>query len=211
MIQKKVLIILGGGLNTDGKLNQQSRLRYDKALQLHQRYNRLICSTGFSYNEKRKLPFTEAALGKKYLVAQGINSRKILLEEKSKDTLSNAFYCRKLYIDPLNIKSLTVVTSRFHVPRTRFVFDLVYPPTQYRVTFIPSPNPKLSPKLLQRIQEREKLILQFYKKNLCTTYGVRRGNLESIEHYLTTAHLATSGKIDTLQQKLTQAIQKINS
>ncbi len=211
MNSKRALIILGGGLTTQGKLNQQSKLRYDKAVQLHQQYDYLICSTGFSYSEKRKFPLTEAEVGKRYLCQQGIDHRKILLEEKSKDTLSNAFYCRKLYVDPLRIKNLAVVTSHFHIPRAKFVFSIVFPSNGYNITFIAASNPKLSPKSLQYLQKREKLITQFYKRYLRTTYKVRSGDLDSIEHYLKTSHLATCGKTDVLQQKLTQAVQTIHS
>jgi len=105
------LIILGGGLDKDEQLNVQTRLRYDKALEIEDNFDHIICSAGFTYHkEGRERKHSEAEIGRRYLLSRGVAGKKILLEDKSKDTFSNAFYCRRI-IERLKIKEFTVVIS----------------------------------------------------------------------------------------------------
>jgi hypothetical protein len=207
------LIILGGGLE-NCELNQQTKLRYEKALTIQKKCNHIICSSGFTY-KKNHLPSTisEAEAGKRYLVQQGIPAEKIILEDLSKDTFSNAFYCRKI-IDKMGsefkdtkIKNIIVITSAFHMKRSAFVFDLVFPKGKYNLRYVKSRN-GIDPLSLKNRTIHEKLVLHFFMKHLSSTYGVIAGDMGSIERYLNNHNLATSGKMDLHQQTLTAEIKK---
>ncbi|MEK6939706.1 MAG: YdcF family protein [Nanoarchaeota archaeon] len=203
----KCLIILGGGLDEQQELNKQSRLRYDKGLKIQDRFDYIICASGFTYR-KNHLPsaISEAEAGKRYLLQQGVPAEKIIFEALSKDTLSNAFYCRKI-IDQLGLKKITVVTSAFHMKRSMFLFEVVFPRGTYKLRYVKSRNGLDAVSLWNR-RIHERMVLDFFKRHLFTTYGVVEGDLKSIERYLQHHHLATSGKIDVYQQKLTEEIQK---
>jgi uncharacterized SAM-binding protein YcdF (DUF218 family) len=198
----KCVIVLGGGL-AKGYLNQQSKLRYGKALKIHKKYDRILCSSGHSYrNPKNKE--SEAKVGKKYLISLGVPKDKIMIEEQSSDTFSNAYYCRRI-IDKLQINSFSVVTSSFHMKKTKFVFNFVFP--HYKIKFIKSQN-GISRNELKNRKISESLIVKFYKKHLERTYKVERGNMKSISLFLRNKNLATSGTVDSLQKELTTKIKQ---
>ncbi|MDP3699146.1 MAG: YdcF family protein [Nanoarchaeota archaeon] len=201
------LIILGGGLDEQQQLNQQSRLRYDKGLKIHHQFDHIVCCSGFTYR-KNHLPsaISEAEAGRRYLLQQGVPEEKIISEALSKDTLSNAFHCRKI-IDGMGLKEITIITSAFHMKRSIFLFDLVFPKDTYRLSYVKSRN-GLDAASLRNRKIHEKMVLDFFKKHLFTTYGVVAGDMNSIGHYLENYHLATSGKMDVYQQQLTEEIQK---
>lgn len=86
-------------------------------------------------------PISEATSGAQYLVemsAQGkqpVPPEKILRENVSLDTIGNAFFTRVMHTDVLRLRRLHVITSAFHFPRTKAIFEFVFA--------IPAPsNPK---------------------------------------------------------------------
>jgi len=204
---KNSLIILGGGLK-GRELNGHTKLRYDKSLKIEHKLDHIICSSGHTYRkEGLKSKISEAEAGRRYLVKRGVDEKKIILEDKSTDTFSNAYYCRKI-IDRLKVKELTVITSRFHMAKARFLFKIVFPADDYKMKFVKSKNGKLSKLALKNRKIHERLVLNFYKKHLFKTYRVRRGDMKSIENFLKRYNLATSGKMDKYQKKLTERIDK---
>ena len=73
---------------------------------------------------------------KEYLVGVWIPESAILLEDKSKDTIGNAYFTKEMLMQYERVlKSISVVTSRFHVPRTQYVFNKIFG-EKYNITFI---------------------------------------------------------------------------
>jgi uncharacterized SAM-binding protein YcdF (DUF218 family) len=198
----KCVIVLGGGL-AKGLLNQQSKLRYDKTFRIHKKYDIILCSSGHSYRNPQSKE-SEAKVGQNYLISLGVPKAKIMVEGKSSDTFSNAYYCRKI-IDKFHIKSFSVVTSSFHMKKTKFVFKFVFP--TYKIKFIKSQN-GISRNELKNRKISESLIVKFYKKNLAKTYKVKKGDMKSISWFLRNKNLATSGKMDSQQKELTDKIKQ---
>ncbi len=203
----KCLIILGGGLRGN-QLNQHTKLRYDKGLAMEKKFDYVICSSGGTYRkEGLQRRISEAEAGKRYLVKNGVSQRKILLEDRSRDTFSNAYYSRKI-LDKLKITAFTVVTSEFHLKKAKFLFQVVFPAVEYRAKFIKSKNGIISTRALKNRRIHERLVLQFYKKHLFTTYGVKKGDMNSIANFLKRHNLATSGRMDQYQRELTEKINR---
>lgn len=67
----------------------------------------------------------EAAILKKYLIQVGIRDSCILIENNSKNTFENAYYCEKLLLDTLNFKnpSCLIITSSYHMRRSLAIFE----------------------------------------------------------------------------------------
>ena len=76
---------------------------------------------------------------KEYALSLGIPEMNILAEEKSKDTLGNAFFTKITYLEKYNWKNVIVITSDFHLNRTKFLFDNVLGP-QYAIKYISVPS-----------------------------------------------------------------------
>jgi len=203
----KCLIVLGGGLDEEQHLNINTKLRYVKAVEIQDNFDYIICSSKGTYRPIAKTrTITEAEAGKIFLISQGVSEDKILKEEISKDTFSNAYYCR-LILDKLGCKEFTIITSEFHLPKTKFVFAIVFPKS-YTLHYLQTDNGPIDPITLNNRYINEKEVLAFYKKHLLTTYKIIPGSMESVKNYLKNHNPAFTGKWDKYHQELTD---KINS
>ncbi len=84
-------------------------------------------------------PYTEAQKMKKALVAMGVNSELILLEEDSKDTIGNAYFVKTNIVVPRGMRRLLVVCADFHVIRVRFIFHKIFG-NEYTIDIKPVPT-----------------------------------------------------------------------
>lgn len=132
--QYDAVIIPGGGLEAGTDLpNPWVRARLDAAIKLASdtRYF-IVLSKGTTHrpppSDSRGFPVTEAGASAKYILANSdgeIDPERILVENSSLDTIGNAFFTRVFHCEPMQLTRLCVVTSAFHMPRTRAIFDWV--------------------------------------------------------------------------------------
>lgn len=132
--QYDAIIIPGGGLEVGTDLpNPWVRARLDAAIKLASdtRYF-IVLSRGTTHrpppSDSRGFPVTEAGASAKYILANSegeIDPERILVENSSLDTIGNAFFTRIFHCEPMELTRLCVVTSAFHMPRTRAIFDWV--------------------------------------------------------------------------------------
>jgi uncharacterized SAM-binding protein YcdF (DUF218 family) len=98
-----------------------------------------------------------------------INAEDILRENLSLDTIGNAFFTRILHCDVAGYRRLHVITSHFHLARTRAIFEFIFGcvPTfkPYILSFQGTPNIVDGEALAVR-EEREKKSLQEFHEML---------------------------------------------
>ena len=71
-------------------------------------------------------PVLEATSGAEYLMLhRGVPSAHIFRECTSLDTIGNAYFVRVQHLDPGRLRRILVITSSFHMPRTKAIFDFV--------------------------------------------------------------------------------------
>lgn len=127
------VIIPGGGLEVGTNFpNPWVRARLDMALRLatNTRFF-VVLSQGTTHRppplDRKGFPISEAAASAKYLLENGISEpSRILLETWSLDTIGNAYFARAMICHPMKLERLCVVTSAFHMPRTRAIFEWVF-------------------------------------------------------------------------------------
>ena len=77
--------------------------------------------------DARGFPITEAAAAARYLAeTHNVSLDHIVEEGFSLDTIGNAYFLRAVHAGPAQWRSLAVVTNRFHMPRTRRIFQWVF-------------------------------------------------------------------------------------
>ena len=59
-------------------------------------------------------------------VLQGVKDNQILKEVASYDTIGNAYFAATIHAIPATWRSLGIVTSAFHMPRSRTIFETVF-------------------------------------------------------------------------------------
>ena len=118
-----IFIVLGGGISKEGILPWWVIERLDLAAKLF-RENQ-VPQLLMSGKGRDDFPMAEADAMKAYLVEKGLLATDILTETLSTDTLQNAFFCKTMHLDPLNLSDILVITNQFHIERTRQIFEFV--------------------------------------------------------------------------------------
>ena len=118
------IVVLGGGIDEE-HLPSQVKKRLEKAISIFKSRgaDRFLLCGKYSFLFDSETPeVTEAQLMKYYLIESGIDEENICLEEKSMDTISNAYFAKTEYFLPEREKDAVVVSSNYHIPRVRFIF-----------------------------------------------------------------------------------------
>lgn len=130
------LLVLGARVyGTEISLSLKSRL--DKALEYVQVYPdcKIIVSGGQGYGED----IAEAYAMKEYLVSKGIDSSRIITEDKAKSTYENFKFASQILrqIDVPKDEKITVVTNDFHIFRSKLIAKRQH----MNCVFIAAPTP----------------------------------------------------------------------
>lgn len=167
-MERRAILIPGGGLTPEGMLPEWVRLRFDRALVRYAGEWLIPLSAGTTHKppplNKRGFPIFEAQAGAVYLLEKGIPREKILVEACSYDTIGNAYFARMLHCEPRGLRQLHVITSAFHLPRTeaifRWVFGLDVTGEPYDLSFEATPDAGIAPDALAArvVKEQEGLL-----------------------------------------------------
>ena len=117
------LILLGGGIDKNGKLPQNVLYRVDAAAEYLNKHPSTICVV--SGGKLKWLPIAEAPELKNQLVKRGVDEKRILVEDKALDTIQNfkyscqmlMDYCNKTTEEILN-SNIVIVSNYFHLRRS---------------------------------------------------------------------------------------------
>ncbi len=122
------IIVLGAQVKENGP-SVVLKYRLDRAVSyLKENINTLvIVSGGQGVNE----PATEASVMKKYLINEGINEERIIIEDQSNTTKENLINSKKLIGDN---KSIGIVTNNFHMYRALLIGE------KYKVNAVGIPS-----------------------------------------------------------------------
>jgi len=162
------IVVLGGGINQKGEISPQVKKRLKKVKELFEKQKNakiLLCGKySFLYPRDKTPPITEAEAMRNYLLKLGVPKESIFLETKSKDTIGNAYYAKKLYFIPKKEKQAIVVTSEFHLERVKYIFKKIFG-KNYKLKFVAVPSPFKGEKR-QKIIKRQKELLKKTKEIL---------------------------------------------
>lgn len=205
-MQKNAAIVLGGGLTKIRQNGQiyyrpanQVRNRLDQAIQLY-KDNKVdyIVTTG-NYSKRVGLdssvkgPKTEAQVSQKYLLDKLADykskkelSKWLLFEDKSFDTLGNAWYAKKICLEPNQITKCTIITSDYHMERSELIFKWVLGDT-YKLNTI-SIASEFDDKHEREVLE--KIFTDYFKQWLIP--NIKAGDDTAIEDYFYNEHLIYS-------------------
>ena len=126
------ILVLAGGLNEYNKNHQWVIRRLDLALALYrQKPRKIICLGGGTYHKppcQNHLGYVihESTACAQYLLDQGVDPKDLTREWSSYDTIANAFFSLLNFAIPLQLKDILVITSDFHMPRTKAIFHWIY-------------------------------------------------------------------------------------
>ncbi|MBI4141534.1 YdcF family protein [Candidatus Woesearchaeota archaeon] len=157
------IIVLGGGLDEKGCIPQIVKLRVDRAVELYKKSfaPRIIMSGKWSINTTKTFLLTEAEAMEQYAVSCGVCRDDVLTEKESQDTLGNAYLTKINFLKPAKWRNIVVITTDFHMPRTKFLFNKVFG-EDYKIRFVGVPS-GFSAEKIKNYKKLEKEKLAFYR------------------------------------------------
>jgi vancomycin permeability regulator SanA len=176
--QIKYIFVLAGGLQPNGEVHEFVKLRLDKAIELYNQYIiiqpcKIIVMGGGTYHKspilnEQNFVIHESTSCALYLTEHGeVNPTDIYREWSSYDTIANGYYAYLNYIQPLKIKNFVLITSKFHMPRAKVIFNyfntIVF---NAHIEFIETENYGIMEDVLNERHERESKSVQNFIKNI---------------------------------------------
>jgi len=166
-IEDKVdlIIVLAGGLTDKGELHEWVIRRLKRSIELHKIHKcPILCCGGGTYHKppyinEKGFVIHESTECVNYLVQQGIDKEKIHREWASYDTIANAFFSLTTHVSCNDeIKNIAIITSEFHIQRSKEIFDWLYNLQEYNynLNYFPVTDFGLSKEMLKSRREREK-------------------------------------------------------
>jgi len=141
---------------------------------------------------ENKYEIHEATAAANYLIDNGVNSKHLLREQISYDTIGCVYFCLLLFIIPRDWSNICVITSDFHMPRTKelflWIFNL-YKQNNYKFTFLKTDNSNnVPPDILAPRIKREQQSLINLKENVIGKIKT----MKELNEWLYTEHKAYS-------------------
>ncbi len=121
------VIVLGFDVTEDGITPEEGKSRVRRAVQMVRdgEADKIVLSGRVSRLHSYTPRLTEAESMKQYALSLGVGEDQIVTESLSENTFENATYCKKI-VDTNGWRSLAIVTSGFHMARSKQLFEKVY-------------------------------------------------------------------------------------
>ena len=180
------IIVLSNLMDSQGKLNDESCLRADKAVEVYRSCDpgAKIVTCGWNYRSDCKLKIADVMsryISDKY----GISEYNIIKEYKSRDTVGDAIFTRKDIVTKYKLNNLAIVTSTYHAKRSEEIFKFVYDKS-FNLSFFSCLVPFDEMK-----NQSEILSLTKFRK---TFSGIVKGDIDSIYNTLLSKHPYYNGQ-----------------
>lgn len=170
------IVVLAGGVKENGLVNDFVLKRLDYAIKLYNKFNnncKIICLGGGTYHKPPVLNNTKYVIHEstscaKYLFSKNIPASAIYREWASYDTIGNGYYFYTNYVIPLNIKNIYIITSDFHIKRTKIIFNFFNNifKTSLNINYISTENYNMNENTLKIRRERENNSSDIFTKNI---------------------------------------------
>lgn len=124
------VLVPGGGIIDSMRPTPWVQKRLDKALEIVGDGLIITLSAGTTHKapllDERGFPIFESIVSANYLTQKGFDGGRVLVEHHSYDTIGNAFFARTIHTESRILQKLAVVTSDFHMVRTKKIFDWIF-------------------------------------------------------------------------------------
>lgn len=118
---KRIVVILGAPNNDKGELMKIAIDRLNVCINIFNKHTDLIICTGGFGKHFNETPTAHAEYAKRYLINNGINEEYFLDNAISSNTVEDAVKVREIIFN--RYKKLTIITSEFHLERTKLIFN----------------------------------------------------------------------------------------
>ncbi len=186
LVKNQAIIVLSNLMDKFGNLNYESKKRAHLAYDIlkKNRVNILITS-GWNYREDSSICIADA-FKKFFIEEKNLRKETIYCERNSRDTVGDAIFSRLYAYERFNFNKLTVITSDYHLSRTKEIFKFIYN-SSLELEFFGTKTDKKSLNLNSEIDS----LISFRN----TFQNVKKGDLNHILETLVLKHPYYNGKL----------------
>ena len=199
------IVVLGSTVHEDGSLPLHARQRAVRAAMLYAAgvAPRVIFSGRCNLTAPEP-EISEAAAMAAYAESLGTPREAILLEEEARDTIGNAYFVGRKFLEPNGWRSIRVVTSDFHVPRTTWVFHKILGP-DYDVAFSPA-STELDATIIAARARAEGDIITFLMEWIGP---IAEGDREAVERFIHEEHPGYAPNPSVSREEIQERVNEI--
>ncbi len=158
-VSENILILLGNRNDAEGNLSPIAESRADKAIDLLNADAGLkVIPTGAFGDIFNTSYRPQGAILTNYLIKKGIDESRILPFTHSSSTVEDAYEVLKLLTEITTINKVIVITSEFHMRRTKYIFSRVL--ERYNLDFCEVPNQIRDYSLTKQSNEESKKLIK---------------------------------------------------
>lgn len=128
-----IILVLAGGIDANGIIHEWVKRRLDDAIIYFNKKNiPIICLGGGTYHKNPVINnngfvIHESTACINYLKNKNIPTKYLYKEWSSYDTIGNVYFSLVNHIQFMNnIENILVITSQFHMKRTKLLFNWIY-------------------------------------------------------------------------------------
>jgi DUF218 domain-containing protein len=200
------IVVLGSTVNDDGTLPLHARQRVVRAALLYAAgvAPRVIFTGRCGLTAPDPPAISEAAAMAALAESLGIPRDAIHLEEESRDTIGNAYFVGRRFLEPNGWSSIRVVTSDFHVPRTTWVFQKVLG-RAFDVSFSPA-STELDATIIAARARAEGDIITFLMEWIG---AISEGDRDGIDRFIYEEHPGYASKPSVSREEIQQRVNEI--
>ena len=199
------ILVPGGGVREEGRLPSWVERRLDRAIERFDGEYIIALSAGTPHRpppfDTNGFPILESAAAARYLMEAGIPKKSILIETGSYDTIGNAFFSRVIHVEPARLRRLLVITSDFHLARSRLLFEWIYGleprPIDYILQFEGVADPSMDPVVLSERRSKEQSSIEGLSAIM---HQIHR--MEQLHRWIFTEHDAYSASVPAFSASL---------
>lgn len=190
------IFVLAGGINKSGMCHNFVIDRLNTAYDVYIYHNMkspIFCIGGGSYHtppiiNTSNFVIHESTSCAEYLINRGVNAKHIYKEYASYDTIANGYYSFTNYIIPLQLSSIVLITTEFHMTRTKTIFEWMKQLFQYKIniSYIATTNNSMEDNVLAIRQQRENNSVTHLKTTIIPKYNT----LHDFHRWFYTEHKA---------------------
>jgi uncharacterized SAM-binding protein YcdF (DUF218 family) len=200
------IVVLGRGVRQDGSIGLVSRARVDRAIELYRIgvAPRIIFAGRSALMGDDHPNVTEAAAMAAYAKGHGLPPVATFLEDQSRDTIGNAWFVRRHWLEPNEWRSIRVVTTDYHIPRAAWIFRKVLG-SSWDVSFSAAASDQFAASVASRARD-ESDIAAFLAGWLA---DIDDGDVAAIERLISRDHPAYAANPTMTKAELKQKVDNI--
>ena len=178
------VLVLAHLMKRNGTLDIESKRRADLGAKIfYTKKADFIITSGWAYRLDSNISISEA-FGEYLRKKHRINDSKILESKQSRDTVGDALFFRRKFLNLYQINQLVVVTSDYHAARTKEIFEFILPSsTDFLIQ-------KIETDRNMETQQNEKKSLQNFRQ---TFAGLKNANCNDLFQRLYQKHPLYNG------------------